>query len=356
MRVLLLLFLLLVPPVAVRADPPHIAVIDILAGDIVGRSTPGLGILIMRRGQVVHIGGYGHADLATGRPVTADSLFDLASVSKQMTALAAAQQMAEGRYTETTPVARFLPALALQGTARPLTMGDLIHHLSGLPDYLSDEEDIDYRPETTNDEVIHWLGRQEPQTAPGAHFAYSDSGYLVLGSAVTVADGAGSLNEVLQRRLWAPLGMVSTAVPAPLDPARRVVGYAGHGGAFEENAMDNAIEGDGNVFTSLNDLARYEAGLADPHFLTPALAEVIFANGRLDSGAPIRKDGEEGYGYGWSLSVRHGQHIASHLGGWRGTATLYVRNLTTGLTIVLLANGEDADLWSLERALEKWLG
>lgn len=353
MRVLL--FLLLLLPGVARAERPHIAIIDILASDIVGRSTPGLGILIARHGRVIHIGGYGYADLASGRLVTADSLFDLASVSKQMTALAAAQQIAEGRYTEATPVARFLPALALAGDARPLTMGDLIHHLSGLPDYLSEDEGIDYRAETTNEEVIHWLSRQAPQSPPGARFAYSDSGYLVLGSAVTVADGAGSLNEVLRRRLWAPLGMDSTAVPLPRDPARRVVGYAGQGAVFEESAMDNAIEGDGNVFTSLNDLAKYEAGLADPAFLPPALAEVIFTNGRLDSGAPIRKDGEEGYGYGWSLSQRHGQHVASHLGGWRGTATLYVRNLTTGLTIILLANGEDADLWSLEEMLEKWL-
>jgi CubicO group peptidase (beta-lactamase class C family) len=343
-RVLSLALALGLPAAAPAFADPLLDGADALVAEVVGDGTPGLGVLVLRKGEVLHMAGYGLADLEDETPVTPDSIFDLASVSKQMTALAARMQIDEGLYAEETPVADLLPAFAAIDSPRPITVGDLIHHLSGLTDYLSWE---DYAAETTNDEVVDWLANQSLDHDPGTRFDYSNSGYLTLGSVIAAAEEAGALHEVLQARVWDVAGMAGTALPGPIDPERRVSGYAGTGGDFSESHDPNIVEGDGNVFSTLRDLAKYEAAFWDGSLLDdPA---TLYANGALDDGSPIADENGEGYAYGWSVSDGY----ATHSGSWMGTATVYVRNLQSGVTVILLANGEDASLWPLATALEE---
>lgn len=121
-------------------------------------------------------------------------------------------------------------------------------------------------------------------------------------------------------------------------------GYAGTDGDFTPAHDPNISEGDGNVFSSIEDLALYEAWLTENGMLPDF--RPVFRNGTTDDGAPIDDgDGEgAGYGYGWSLAEMDGSDYAYHSGSWMGTSTYYQRNLTTGVTVILLANGEDIDL------------
>lgn len=325
---------------------PNLDAIDTIAEAFVGDSTPGLGVLVLREGKVLHIAGYGFADIDEETPVTPDSLFDLASVSKQMTALAARMQIEEGLYDEDTPVSDLLPAFADIDSPRPITVGDLIHHLSGLTDYLSWD---DYGADTTNDDVVAWLVEQPLDHDPGIQFDYSNSGYLALGSLVAAADEADNLHDVLQTRVWDVAGMDDTALPAPIDPDRRVTGYVGTVGDFIESMDPNIVEGDGNVFSSLNDLAAYEASFWHGKLLDDP--SPLYVNGAYDNGSAIADDSDEGYGYGWTVTKGE-QDYATHTGSWMGTSTLYARNLTTGVTVILLANGEAADLWEVQGDIE----
>lgn len=325
---------------------PTLNVIDTIAQEFIGDTTPGLGVVVLRDGKLLHIAGYGFADIEAETPVTPDSIFDLASVSKQMTALAARMQMEEGLYDEDTPVADLLPAFADIDSPRPITVGDLVHHLSGLTDYLSWE---DYGSDTTNDDVVAWLAEQPLDHDPGTEFDYSNSGYLTLGSVVAAAEGADSLHDVLQTRVWDVAGMDDTALPGPIDPARRVTGYDGAGGDFTESMDPNIVEGDGNVFSTLNDLAAYEAAFWDGSLLDDPAP--LYVNGAYDNGTPIADDSDEGYGYGWSVT-EGATDYATHTGSWMGTSTLYLRNLSSGISIILLANGEAADLWDVAADIE----
>lgn len=326
---------------AIAADPT-LPAIDTLADAFIGDTTPGLGVLVTRQGQPLHIAGYGFADLDDETPITPDSIFDLASVSKQMTALAARMQIEEGLYDEDTPIADLLPEIDGIDSPRPLTVGDLVHHLSGLTDYLSWE---DYGPDTDNAEVLAWLAEQDLDHDPGQQYDYSNSGYLALGSLVAAADEADDLSTVLQSRIWDASGMADTALPNPIDEDRRVTGYDGTGGDFEPSADPNIAQGDGNVFSTLRDLARYEQGFWDATYLTET--DTLFTNGSFDDGSPVEDDSGDGYGYGWALAETEDGRIAEHSGGWYGTSTYYWRNLDTGVAVILLANGEDADLWEL---------
>ncbi|MCA1974266.1 MAG: beta-lactamase family protein [Caenispirillum sp.] len=330
---------------AAPAAAQHLDTVDALVQPHVGVDTPGIAVLVTRKGETLHAAGYGFADLRRKTPVDADTLFDLASVSKQMTALAAALQVAEGRLTVDTTVAQPLPVLpeVHDGAHRPITVDDLLHHTAGFADYL-DDDGLDYDETTTNAEVLAWLADTPLLLAPGEAFEYSNTGYVVLGSLVAAVDGARSLNAVLQARLFRPLGMTSTALGLPVDRKRRATGYAGTDGDFEKSEWDTAVEGDGTVWTSIADLARYEAALAGDGLITGRTRDALFRNGRLDDGSALDDGDGAGYGWGWSLyEDDHGHRVAAHGGSWYGTATAYRRTLDTGLSVIVLANGEDFD-------------
>lgn len=331
----------------VLADP-RIPAVDEAVADVIGTETPGLAVLVTREGKIVHIAGYGFADIAEETPVTPDSIFDLASVSKQMTALVSRMQMIDGLYDPETAIGDILPAFAEDSKAdRPIIVLDLIHHLSGLTDYLSG--DLDYGAETTNAEVVDWLAEAERDADPGTEFSYSNSGYLTLGTLVAVAEDKPSLGDVLEQRIWSPLDMEDTALVNAVDPDRLVTGYTGTDGTFDEASDPNISEGDGNVFSTVADLAKYEAWLSDNTML-PDFRPLI-DNGTLDDGTPI-DDGGAGYGFGWELVSTDEADYAMHSGSWTGTSTYYLRNLATGVSVVLLANGEDIDLDALALEIE----
>ena len=348
-----MLALLTILPAAILAHDPHSKVVDEIVAPYVDDQSPGLGVLVMRDGKVLHMRGYGLADIDSNKPVDADSLFDLASLSKEMTALAALLQIEEGLYDQDTPIADLLPVFAdTDFEGRAVTVGDLVHHLGGLADYLSGDESLDFGPETTNAQVLEWLAEQPQDNAAGERFDYSNSGYLTLGSVVAAADKADTLGESLHARVWDDVGMDSTSLVTPVDPSRVVTGYKGGNGEFEPSDDTTATEGDGNVFTSLRDLALYERALSQHTLLSEEATEELFSNGTFDNGEPIADEDGRGYAFGWTVEVADGEAYATHTGSWLGTATYYQRNLTSGVSVVVLANGEDADVVALAEAIE----
>ncbi len=346
MRILSLppaLALCVLPLAAPAQDLPEMPEITALATPWIDDTTPGLAVLVLVEGEVVHFSGLGLADIDAGRPVDADTVFDLASVSKQMTALAAARQIEAGLYDTDTPVADFFPAFAETDDGAPLTIGHLIHHTGGLADYLNGYEAL---TETTeNPEVVDWLGGQPRDFAAGEAFSYSNSGYLLLGSVVANAAGAASLADVLQAEVWDPLAMTATAIATPVDPAAMARGYIATDDGFTLSEAPTAVQGDGSVLTSPRDLAAYEAALWSGDLLEDP--EALFINGTLADGSPILDEDGIGYAFGWSVSDTDAGRIAEHSGSWYGTSAYYWRNLDTGVAVILLANAESAGLSGL---------
>ena len=339
---------LLLQPAALAQD--H-AGVDELVEPYLGDEAPGIAVLVTRNGEPIHLKGYGLADIEAGTPIDEHSLFDLASVSKQMTALAALLLIEDGKLALDTPVADLIPAFGLHnGDHRPLVVADLIHHLGGLADYLDGE--LDYAGDTPDSAVVAWLARMPRLRPPGTAFDYSNSGYVVLGSLVAAADGAADLGEVLRRRVWGPLGMSETGMVTPANPSAVVTGYLGTGGAFEPSAWPNTTQGDGNVFTSIADLARYERALHANSLLSYKAPKRLFANGKTDDGTPIDDGNGAGYGFGWTVETWQGSRYAWHDGSWYGTATAYIRNLDTGVSVIVLSNGEDLDVVTLAFDIE----
>jgi CubicO group peptidase (beta-lactamase class C family) len=291
--------------------------------------------------------GYGFADLDARIPVDINTTFDLASVSKQMTAMATMMLIAEGKIAEDTPLSDVLPAFDGRDSGeRPLVVSDLVHHVSGLPDYLNDNA-FGYQDSTGNAEIIDWLAKAPLARAPGTEFEYSNSGYITLGSLVAAADEAKSLSDVLHRRIWDVLRMTSTGLVTPADPKALARGYAGSDGDFTSSEEKTMTEGDGNVYSSVADLALYENALATNKLLMTEATVGLFTYGLLDNGSPITQQDGAGYGFGWNIDSWNGSSIAYHDGSWYGTATAYLRYLDNGLSVIVLSNGEDLDTVSL---------
>ena len=328
-------------------DQPSRPDIDAIVEPKVGGDAPGIAIAILQNGKVLHMKGYGYADLEAQIPVTEKTVFDLASVSKEMTDFGLMLLIEDGVVTEKTPVKDVRSAFEAHQTGeRPLTVGDLVHHVSGLPDYASDATAPELKETTTNDEIVSWLVGRPLVRAPGTEFEYSNSGYVVLGSLVAAAGGKESLAAVLRTKVWGPLAMTSTALSEPaegVDANSVAKGYAGTGGDFRLSMVASILEGDGNVMSTVEDLSRYEAGIVAHTLLGGDETAALCANGLMDDGSPLRQADGAGYGFGWNISTFNEVDYCWHSGSWFGTATAYVRNLTTGRTVIALTNGEDFD-------------
>jgi CubicO group peptidase (beta-lactamase class C family) len=338
------------------AAMPELKTVNETVEPYAGRDAPGIAVLVMKNGEILHMKGYGVSDIDKGTEVDERTIFDLASVSKQMTAFAAMLQIQEGLYDGDTAVSTILgDRFSRPDDPRPLTINDLIHHLSGLTDYLAGDDQLGYSSETTNDQVLAWLASQPLDQPPGTKWDYSNSGYLTLGSVVAAADSAESLRDVLRTRIWEPLGMGDSGlvtVANGVAPDRVATGYKGENGQFEPSAWDTAVEGDGSVKTDLVDLAKYEAALATNTLLDQDATALLFQNGNVDDGTPIEGGG---YGFGWNLETSGGEKYALHGGSWMGSSAQYQRNLTTGVTVIVLSNGEDLSAAALASEIEQSL-
>lgn len=343
-------------PASAFAESAAEDAIDALVDPVIEQDTPGMAVLVMKDGEVILMKGYGVKNIESEEPVDENTIFDLASVSKEMTAMAAMLLISEDKLSEDQPVSDILPEFAKSPIkVRPITVEDLIHHKSGLVDYIGDENSP-YTDDSTNAEVVSWLATRPLQWAPGTKFEYSNSGYVTLGSSVMAADGAKSLKDVLQARIWEPLGMSNTGLvhlADDADPTDRVTGYKGTQGNFVENSQPTVVEGDGNILTNIKDLALYENALANNTLLSEEATDALFENTTLDNGKPLNAGEGDGYGFGWYISKINGLHFANHSGSWMGTSTFYQRNLDTGVTVILLANGEDISLDDLAMAIDE---
>ena len=157
-----------------------------------------------------------------------------------------------------------------------------------------------------------------------------------------------SFAKYAQEHLFAPAGMAHTVI---LDgttklPSQTVKGYATEdNGQVRPSFVPTAVTGDGNVYTSIRDLALWDKALRDHKIISKRSQELAWTNGRYDNGKPIRNDDGDGYGFGWVIEKN--LKIVSHSGSWDGTASYLLLELEKGFTIAVLSNDEKTDVGDL---------
>ncbi|MCI3131188.1 serine hydrolase domain-containing protein [Phenylobacterium aquaticum] len=226
----------------------------------IGAREPGCAVATVRHGRIDFSGGYGLADLKQGKPIDADTVFDAASLSKQFTAFAALWLEKKGQISRKDSVRKYVPELGPY--AQKVTIGDLIHHTSGLRDAMSialiSERQGGHGLNLTDDEMIALLARQQGgETPPGSEQMYSNSGYRLLAIAIQRASGR-SLQSILSEAVFEPLGMTSTAIGEPPASARdrAAISYRKTKTGFDPIAFTTPLWiGAGGVRTTAHDFA-----------------------------------------------------------------------------------------------------
>jgi CubicO group peptidase (beta-lactamase class C family) len=305
--------------------------VDALMRDYDG-NVPGASLLVIRDGQPIVRRAYGLADVERKVKATPSTNYRLASVTKQFTAAAILRLAEAGKLTLDDRVKQWLPTLPPSADA--ITIRHLLTHTSGLIDY----EDVmasGTKEQLHDADVLRLLEAQDTTYfAPGTSYRYSNSGYALLALLVERASGV-SFATYLQQRIFTPLGMHATVAHEEQvsTVANRAYGHTLTGGTWTrtDQSLTSAVLGDGGIYSSIDDLAKWDAALYDD-FYAPAFV-------------PATKTdvADVAYGFGWRISHHHGERVLWHSGETRGFRNVLVRFPERRLTVVLLTNRNEPE-------------
>ena len=338
-----------------RAGAEDLAAVDqIIVGYLEENAIPGALVAVLDDGELAHTLAYGYADVEGAVPVTDSTVFEIGSISKQFLAAAVLVLAEEGRLGLDDPVHPYLPGLPSEWTG--VTVRQLLTHTSGIPDYEEIASYDVYRHRLTPEEVVQIAHSRPVDFKPGTGFRYSNTGYFLLSRVVERIEGA-PLGDVLQSRIFGPLGMTQTrmADPAAIVP-HRASGYweDRRGSLINRPPIEpSSTLGAGGLVSSAHDLARWDAALDGDEILSEASKRIMWTPVRLPDGSPTRWPwGDPApYGLGWEVTQYRGVLLQTHSGQTAGFVAQYMRFPDQGLSFVAFLNKYDVGAWPPARAM-----
>ena len=299
--------------------------------------SPGCELAVIKDGQIVYKRGYGMANLEHNIPLSPASIMDTGSVSKQFTAVAIALLAEQGKLSLDDDIRKYLPEIPQYET--PITIRHLIHHTSGLRDYLTLMALAGMRDDDhyVDGEVMNLLARQkELNFKPGSEFLYSNSGYFLLSQIVKRASGK-SLREFADSNIFKPLGMARTEFYDDHTEIvkNRAASYVPRkGGGFQIAATTLDMVGDGNVFTCVEDLFLWDQNFYHNKLGKggPELINQTLTTGTLNNGEKID------YAFGLVAAQYRGLKIVEHGGAFIGYRAMTMRFPDQRFSVILQCN------------------
>lgn len=296
--------------------------------------SPGCAVAIVRNGEVLHKRGYGLAHVELGVPNAPDTVFRIASISKQFTCLAVLMLARDGKLSVEDEVRRHLPELPDYGV--PLRIRHLMSSTGGLRDSLEAFRltGITLMDRRSVAEMMAIILRQDGTNfPPGSAYLYSNAGYVLLSILIERLSGV-SLRDFLDARIFRPLGMAATALlPFDAEPfPRRAQGYAPADGALWRVGSGFELCGEGGMVSSLEDMIRWTGiwGSGAHPDLDPLL--------NLAGPAPLTGGGHARYGYGFMVERYRGLSALGHSGLLPGFTSNILHIPERRLSVICLAN------------------
>lgn len=305
-------------------------------------AVPGASLLVVRDGQAVVRRAWGMADVEAGIEATPATNYRLASVSKQFTAAAILLLAEDGKLALDDKVHRWLPSLPR--ASAQVTIRQLLTHTSGLVDY----EDVMAAGDTRqihDSDVLALLARQDTTYfVPGSSYRYSNSGYALLALIVEKASRT-SFASFLAQRIFTPLGMTQTVAheEGTSVVSARAYGYTKRpaGWLRKDQSTTSAVLGDGGIYSSIDDMAKWDAAWYDSRLLTEESRRLALMPHTATDEAAVR------YGYGWRITGE----TAWHSGETSGFRNVIVRMPVHRLTVVVLTNRDDPEPYKTALAI-----
>ena len=319
--------------------------------------------LYAEKGEIVSKGTVGWRDPAGTKPIEENTIFQLASVSKQFTAAAVMLVIRQGLLSLDDEITKYFPELtAYEG----VTIRHLLSHTGGVPDYFDDEDwfiDL-WKKENRvpgNDEILNFLceTKLKPCFAPGEKLEYSNTGYNLLALLVERLSGV-PYEEFLRKNIFDPAGMKNTrcchirrdGVPfgnyaqATVREDGRYVADVDSEEYRDVIAFDG-LNGDDYVYTTLFDMLKWDRVLREGKVLTLEEQALMYTPMKLNSGEDAVYDEEEGLGYGFGWGIGREENfglVVSHSGGMPGVLTWFERFIDADRVLVLLGNRDYEDV------------
>lgn len=310
--------------------------------------SPGCALGVYRDGKIVYERGYGMANLELGIANSPQSAFDIGSTSKQFTAFSIHLLARDGKLSLDDDIRKWLPEIPSYGGT--ITIRHLLHHTSGLRDYieLMDLQGVRTEDLTTDADALAILARQKaPNFAPGEEHLYCNSGYFLLSVIVRRASGQ-SLRDFAAARIFGPLGMRHTQFNDlhTRIVANRATGYAkAEGGGFGIEMGDWEQTGDGAVQTTVEDLLLWDRNFYEAKVGDRQLLDAMHAVGVLNSGKKLQ------YASALYLENYKGLPTVSHGGAWVGYRAQLLRFPEQRFSVACLCNLAEANPSRLAHAV-----
>ena len=308
--------------------------------------SPGCALGIVRKGELVYRKGYGQANLEHSIPISPSTVFYIASTSKQFTAASIALLAKQNKLSLDDDIRKHLPELPVyDGT---VTIRHLIHHTSGIPDYLELLGLAGQRLDDVHgeEEILELLSRQRSLSfKPGDQFLYSNSGYFLLAVIVKRVSGK-SLAQFAEEQIFQPLGMSHSRFH---DSRTRLVKNRAQGyfsskeGEFRNYLTQFDRVGDGGLMTTVEDLFRWDQAMEDGTLGGKEFAGSQLAQGQLNNGSALS------YGFGLMIGQQSGLKTVSHGGSFIGFKSELLRIPERRLSVICLCNHNAADATKLAK-------
>ena len=349
------------PAGAAQKKKPFESIEAIIASHGVTATTPGVGVCLIPAKGPPRTVIVGKADIEEKQDIKSNTVFELASCSKPFTATAILLLHDQGKLSIDDPVRKHIPELPNYQKGKTLTIRHLLHHTGGLPDYF----DLDWpspkgRKFIVNEDLVPEFAAQRAKHpapfAPGDKYEYSNTGFALL-SVIVARVSKQPFGEFMHEHLFVPLKMSHTFVldrpggwKLAKDPAPKAVAYefdkkkqawVASWGAPPRRHEENLVVGDGGVWTSLDDMQKWdknvrERGLLKPETWAMALTPSVTADKKTND-----------YGLGWGLDLGDKNKLMGfgHGGSWSGFKTEYHLDLAKNRSVIVLSNrgGFDTD-------------
>jgi CubicO group peptidase (beta-lactamase class C family) len=314
-------------------------------------------VLAADHGTILYHEAFGFRDFGKQTPLQANDIFELASVSKQFTAMIIMMLKEDGLLSFDDPVDHYLPGLPYPG----ITIRHLLTHTSGLPDYQAIMDQYwDKSKVAGNEDILEYLNRYHPPARfqPGEKYAYSNTGYILLGSIAEKVSGK-DFHELCRERIFQKLGMTDTDLRTPAQ-RNAIANFAvGHIYVPEKKryiradsfpSSDYTIwlghrKGPGRISSTAADLLKWDQALYSGQLISTQALTEAFMPYRLNN------DSLSYYGFGWMLQP-DGARVY-HTGDNPGYKTIIMRFPAQQKTLIVLCNNAHQQFDSLTRALKE---
>lgn len=303
------------------------------------RHIPGAAVAVIKNGRVVRMKGYGIASLEFGVPVTTETVFEIGSVSKQMTAAAIMLLVQDGKVNLDERISKYLPGTP--AAWNEVTVRHLLTHTSGIKSYTGlDGFELSQRMKM--EDFIKKLSPHPLEFIPGEKNIYSNSGFNLLAYIIEMQSGKKYF-DFMREKIFIPLGMTKTADRDPryIIP-QRAAGYEWSDGAHHgRDGSLTDLMGAGSIVSTISDMTKWEAALRGDRFLNAESKKLIWTKFTFNNGkfSP--------YGLGWRISDVRGHKLIGHTGQTAGFGAAIFRYTDDDVTVIALTNLGESGMGSL---------